>query len=449
MCFSILTYVVSEFIGAYPHDIQRIGQEILVIVSAVALTSSVLPTVRTILSVLAAVTFAWFTGGRWGVIEVLHLTALILLGGAWAARLRRVPEPSLLRNVVLLTVLYVGLLLPRWFALVFEQLSFHPQEFFTGFSNQRFFGHWVTMTLPLLVLARLRVSASGRKAWGLDALAGLWVCFSVASGTRGTWAAVAAVMVMLLLSGHVARRLSLGIVRAVLIGGFLYSAMFVLMPWLLMDEVAFVGVSRLADGASLSGRNVLWTMAWQGIRAHPFSGAGPMAFARTPNAIAAHPHNTLLQLAYEWGVPIATVVVALATWWLWRQWQIGRREADLLRVALVAGIVGALLQSLVDGNLVMPFSQSLFVLQCAWLASLDSVPKESVGLECKRGVTVGALRIFMMGVALLQALLTEPEWSRLSAWEKQGLAHTGIDIYQPRYWIQGVVPAAPAPLSLP
>lgn len=445
MLFASAAYIYGERTEMHPHDVQRIGQLVLTGMSALMIATHGLRVSRTCFVLIVLSGLAALTAGRWALIECIHLASVYMLAVLWSARLRDRPEPQLLLFCVGLVGVYLALLLPRWAALVFENLSFHPQEFFTGFSNQRFFGHWVTLALPLIVVARQNFGSGNLRALLLDVIAGLLVCFVVASGTRGSWVALLAVAILSPFAGRSGRAMAFGIGRAGAIGLILYGLMFWMAPKIASGETGLEGLSRIAEGAALSGREVLWSLAIDGIIARPLLGAGPMMFSALPNGFAAHPHNLILQLAYEWGIPLTLLAGFFALRLLYGQFRKCRRDNDVLRVALLASIVGGLVHAQVDGVLVMPFGQTLFVLLCAWLASLGGVgaTRSSSGLANDGS---RAYRVLLLFLVLAQFWLVSPEMRRLEEWEEETLDAAGTGLYFPRFWAQGVIPATPQPV---
>jgi O-antigen ligase len=445
LLFVSASYIYGERAEIHSHDAQRIGQLVLIGLSALLVRTHGLKSSGTAFVLLVLSGLAGMTAGRWALIECVHLASLFMLATLWSARLRERPEPLLLAFCLGLISVYLALLLPRWAALVFERLVFHPQEFFTGFSNQRFFGHWVTLALPLLVVARQRSAADHCRALLLDFVAGLFLCFVIASGTRGSWVALLAVALVSPFAGGSGRRLAYGIIRFGTVGTVLYGLMFWLAPKIACGEAGLEGLSRIAEGAALSGREVLWSLAIEGIIARPLLGAGPMMFSALHNGFAAHPHNLILQLAYEWGIPLTLLAGFFALRFLFGQLRICRSYNDPLRVALLASIVGGLVHAQVDGVLVMPFGQTLFVLLCAWLASLGGAgAAQSTSDATSDGSR--AFRFVLLLMVFAQFWLVSPELTRLEEWEQETLGAAGTGLYLPRFWAQGVIPATPQPV---
>jgi O-antigen ligase len=107
----------------------------------------------------------------------------------------------------------------------------------------------------------------------------------------------------------------------------------------------------------------LWKQAWSMIQTYPWLGVGPMHYAWYPNAIAAHPHNSILQLAAEWGLPATLLLLSLAVYgmfcWLQRFNPITLQATNNqhLAVVLFFTLIANACYSMVDGVIVMPLSQ--------------------------------------------------------------------------------------------
>ena len=100
-----------------------------------------------------------------------------------------------------------------------------------------------------------------------------------------------------------------------------------------------------------------------------------MQFAALRSQVGAHPHNWPIQIAAEWGIPATVILLVLII-------AVGRRIARCPTPVVVAGccaISAALVLGLVDGNLVMPVSQTAFALAVGVVCGLtrDNGPKQN------------------------------------------------------------------------
>lgn len=92
-----------------------------------------------------------------------------------------------------------------------------------------------------------------------------------------------------------------------LIGLGIYLLFYVLLPLALGLQpfgFLFSVVGRTIENPD-SSRWPLWVRAWEIVMAHPWLEAGPLHFAHFGRdlQIGAHPHNWVLQIACEWGIP--------------------------------------------------------------------------------------------------------------------------------------------------
>lgn len=330
-------------------------------------------------------------------------------------------------------------------------------EIFTGFSNPRFFGQFVSLTLPILAVVVMSQDRLRRYAYPAFVLLVLWWLLAIASGTRGTWLGIAAAFVMLSWQGNNARRWIGLQALAALIGGVLYWWLFTVIPRQESIDLSGHALTRLTT--SLSGREVIWQQALDLIVANPILGSGPMHFADVINNNATHPHQSVLQWAAEWGLPSALAVVgvitaaALAVFRRIRSEKESRSDIAMLRVGLAAALVAALTQSLVDGVLVMPYTQLWLAIVAGWCLGLhwgrDSFLLEGVPVGRYSSTAVFAPRHSRGSLWLAMALLwvslgllgfrVVSDLPHLNARMAQ-FVFSGISGHlQPRFWSQGVI----------
>lgn len=402
------------------HDGQRIAQLVLlgIFVAGLALPGMT----RAVVAVWTAIPqwsrgalFAAFSLGiyssiqaplwRWALLEwaMLLLLMLVVLGVAAGMRMGGRPLQRLLvlmfyatafayavkAIVVYLMMLTIG---ARY------GLGFNASELFTGFSNIRFFGHVQTMLLPFLLLPTLQWAVSLRQRMLLSIVPALWWMLVVASGTRGTWVAlIAGILAVLMCGGQIGRRWIKWQIAAFCCGLVCYAVFVLLVPHLLGEQTFFL--HRTQDIISLSLRGIIWSDAIEFVREHPLFGIGPMHFAYYANAVAAHPHNMILQFMAEWGLPAAFLFtgvfaaggLAFAGYISHTVKQDDDHEC-LVHIAMLAALTGAAAQAMVDGILVMPVSQTLLALLCGWALGLTQAATQEIqGVSGRRGQMILAI----------------------------------------------------------
>ncbi|WLI88596.1 O-antigen ligase family protein [Massilia sp. R2A-15] len=321
--------------------------------------------------------------------------------------------------------------------------------FAPGFSNYRFLNHAQTVALPLLVLLCVLVKSRIARC-GVFALTAFWWALLFLTTGRGTMIGIAAGCVVALV---LRRRHAYGYCKAMVVtacGGLaIYALLFALLPMALgLGPAGLLGaVAQRTAIDPTSARLPLWTRALELIAAHPVLGAGPMHFGHYAIDIqnGAHPHNWILQIGAEWGIPGLLFLCAA----------IGYALRSLLRTAprIAAGDAGnqhmlaawiaigaaILVDGLVSGLLVMPVSQLWIALYigCAagWTLSLRG--SGSGGERRRANLLPGAVLMLLaaagiaIGVApeLPQRVRNEPLSAREAAMYN-GYGH-------PRIWLAG------------
>ncbi|MGB9109931.1 MAG: O-antigen ligase family protein, partial [Telluria sp.] len=209
-----------------------------------------------------------------------------------------------------------------------------------------------------------------------------------------------------------ARGLLRMMVLTALAGVVVYVFGFILLPLLAnMQPIGLPSnmVARTAADPS-SGRTLLWKLSLQLIAAHPWLGVGPHHFAHEGAKlyIGAHPHDWLLQIAVEWGVPAllcmlsAIVLGARALAGSGKLIAEGDLQNQQILAALSTACAAICVDGLFSGVLVMPQSQLaiVFVIACAggWLRSLDAGAVLPAPSSTTRSVTTLLAAIALIGL---------------------------------------------------
>lgn len=314
-----------------------------------------------------------------------------------------------------------------------------------GFSNPRFYGQFLTLALPVLAAPLLMQGGLRRYA----PLAGLLIVLvwtaAITSGTRGTWLGMGCAAVVLACVGPAGRRWAALQGAAAVTGLGLFWLALTVVPDLLGAAVANHAASRLST--SLSGREIIWTQALDVALSHPLLGIGPMQLATLPNGVAAHPHQALLQWVAELGLPSALLVTwlvlrgARALFPVLRKSGESMREQDVLRLCLAGSVLAALAQSMVDGVLVMPYSQLWLALLAGWLVGLQPRASGDGAAPTANAVSGRSLAVRLAGFAgavLLLGFVVVRDYPHL-AQREDDVAETFGGDFQPRFWAQGTI----------
>ena len=218
--------------------------------------------------------------------------------------------------------------------------------------------------LALLELGRLR------RTWAAVLLAlGVFAVVLTASRTG-------LVSVLLLAGWGLAdRRLSCTARLLLLAAPLVYAASWLGMAqWATLTQHAFGGAQRLAEADVGGSRVAIWRDALTLIGQQPWAGVGfgefNLAWTLTPLpqrpvAFFDHTHNLPLQLAVELGLPLASGVMALLLWALWRGLRAAWATPGGLGTAQRCAMVMVLMIGL-HSLLEYPLWYSYFLLPAAW-----------------------------------------------------------------------------------
>lgn len=443
-------------LGLSWHDEQRIAQVVLLFLAAMALVQpSQCERIQGTISqlgrpvqygmgvILAGGLLSSFLAPlpRWAFLE-WGLFVLLFLLALSVASTRKWRDEWLLGTLVAAAAAYSCGLAMAYSATLAGDAPLLVWELFNGFSNLRFFGHFQSMTLPLLVLPAMLWPMPRRYRILLAVLNVFWWMLAIASGTRGTWLAMGAAFCLAAFLHQPGRRWLRAEIMFLAGGIASYLFFFDLLPWALHIQSTLLVGGRFADITSLSGRGIIWQRALELMASHPWLGVGPMHFAYYPNGVAAHPHNALLQWAAEWGIPSAIllfvgVTLALRAL-LARILQDTKLPVDgkvLLRVGLLCSIVAAITQAMVDGVIVMPYSQTLLAVIAGWALGLHLEGQELVEAPALYGRVIALLAVAAIACIVIGIF---PDVLHLQRYEDAFALKHGSPL-QPRFWVQGLI----------
>lgn len=239
---------------------------------------------------------------------------------------------------------------------------------FVSFGNVRFFSQYQAFTLPVLVIPLITFNLPFRwRTVGLLLLA-FWWALHFATGTRSVWVAlIVTTLFLLIFLKDRSRQWLIWQLVGMLIGWGGYLAF----DYLTLDNSLYGLGSITKRGLDDNGRWPLWLNAFEMIKNHPLLGIGPMHFAFNNFTIAAHPHNSTLHIAAEYGLPAVLIAVYLVVALLKKAvvWCIKPTysENPQINIALTASLVCGLCDSLLSGNIIMPHSQMMLFMIGGWL----------------------------------------------------------------------------------
>ncbi len=378
---------------------------------------------------------------RHAMIEISLFAGLFYLA-LFVARLYRENSMQLIRRLtyvvwggILLSMLafYVGYLT----ATVFKTPVIWPAPI-TGFNNVRFFNQYQLWTLGLIALPLLSFDFKNIRTryWLHLGMICWWVLlFHTASrGVLLSWG------LGILVTAAIYRKLAWPFLRLQLIhitAGFLsFQILFELIPFLRGSAVVTGTIVR----DTTSDRIELWKQALQLIQDHPIFGIGPMHFAWY-SPISAHPHNSVLQIMTEWGLPVALLILMITCYglfcWL-KKFNIGNlqtktnHDCNLAIILFFTAITNAF-YSLVDGVIVMPISQVLMFTFIGLMIGYYNDGKITKMAEDQRKSLIKPLFAAIVLVALICSTLPEILQNASGNEKRFSMGYTAMG---PRFWLE-------------
>ncbi len=309
-------------------------------------------------------------------LQEISLFVLLLAFGSLCAMLAHQSTQLINRlfvaSIAFGAVIFVVHFITSFLAAVSIGATFSWFSPFVSFGHVRFFSQYQAYTLPILSLPLIVFNLPLR--WRIIAML-LLVCFwalHFLSGSRSVWVAIIVTTLFLLVF---MRQRSSQWLKWQLFGLLLGGIVFWVFDNLPVDNSQF-GLGSIAKrGIDDSGRLHLWQIAFDMIKDYPLLGVGPMHYAFTNFLIAAHPHNAVLQIAAEYGIPAALIACYLAFFLLrkaviWCKTSTNN-ENQQINIALAASLVCGLTDSLFSGNIIMPQSQMLLFMMGGWLVGVN------------------------------------------------------------------------------
>lgn len=321
--------------------------------------------------------------------------------------------------------------------------QFDPYSLGNGFSSVRFYGQFLVWTVPFL-LGTLAVNPKLPYRKVLIVLLMLDWAFELLALTRAFLVAMAVTLpVVLWIARERWRDYAKWFCISALGGAVFYVLMLLVIPKLLGLDSHFAFMhSAGRDMLNSSGRVQLWLDAYQQVLIHPWLGAGPMMTALpSVSSISAHPHNFVIQLLAEWGIPLTTLLLGGAIAGFVRWVKIIRTDTservDLalpVTVSLVAGATAGLF----DGLIVMPVSLTYMAIMFAVLGCLWRQWTPVINRKKFPTWMLPVLLAPTIFVALF-AIVNWPYWTSnmFSALPTFGREHQAVTKLNPRFWMTG------------
>ncbi len=334
-------------------------------------------------------------------------------------------------------------------AMIFKKTLTWPYPFY-GFSNIRLFQQYQLWSLGLISLPLLAFDLKKNiRLWLYFALTCWWVLLFYAA-SRGV---ILGWLIAMLMTAVVYKKLAWPFLRMQMISATTglgsYLILFKAIPIWVASATASTVVTSTIFRDTFTDRTDLWKVALVMIKNFPSLGVGPMHFYFY-NAFGTHPHNSVLQIASEWGLPATLVILAIVgySFYCWmgkfnaNPLETSTKLKSSLAIILFFTIIANGAYSLVEGVIVMPISQ---VLMFTMIGLMIGQYTETTWVVADNNLAKRRLQfrpIFASIVLVFLVLSTMPELLRgLTSYDRvlysnERAFSMAPDTINPRIWMQ-------------
>lgn len=375
----------------------------------------------TIFFVLAIVSAFFSKHPFWGMVEITNIGILIIAFYLFALSINSMKR-SILYFAVYAGVLFFSVLtFAKYILFLFfsyaDAQSFDIHGLLTGYVNVRFFNQLQVMVTPLLFLPFFVQDLAKFKRVSIVFVALHWAVL-LQTEARGAMLSLilASVVLFFFVDANTRKQFISTMLQTMLFGSCLWLVFIIIIPYWLMDSSSF----QIRTGSS--GRLDLWLYVLKSIPERLWLGFGPMSFTWAegkplPNA---HPHNSVMQLLYEYGVISCIVCTGWAMNWVYHRLRYIDQVKAVEVIPATYALLSGLCYSLFSGVIVMPLAQLMLV----FMVSLQMQYETSCSYRA--GIWVRIVLFLMVNVMALALLSTYKNEELLPA-------------LFPRMWVNGLL----------
>lgn len=359
----------------------------------------------------------------WGMVEIANIGLLMAAFYLFVASIRSMSRSTFSFAVYAGVSLFSVLTFTKYILFLFfsyanaDAKSFDIHGLLSGYVNVRFFNQLQSMIMPLLFLPFFNPDLAKFKRISIVVIALHWTVLLQTEARGVMLSLILAISVMLyFIDADTRKKFILTMLQTMLFGICLWLVFIIIIPYWLMDSASF----QIRTGSS--GRLDLWLYVLKSIPERLWLGFGPMSFAWAegkplPNA---HPHNSVMQLLYEYGVISCIVCTGWVMIWVCRRLRYIHQVKAVEVIPVTYAALSGLCYSLFSGIVVMPFAQLMLVFMVAM--------QMQYGTSCfyRAGIWV---RIILFIIVSVMALVL------LGAYKYGEL----LPVLFPRVWIHGLV----------
>ncbi|AVI65363.1 polymerase [Shewanella sp. WE21] len=316
----------------------------------------------TIFFVLAIVSAFFSKHPFWGIVEMTNVGILIIAFYLFALSINSMKRSTLYFTVYVGVLFFSVLTFAKYILFLFfsyaDAQSFDIHGLLTGYVNVRFFNQLQVMVTPLLFLPFFVQDLAKFKRVSIVFVALHWAVL-LQTEARGAMLSLMLVAGVLLffVDANTRKQFISTMLQTMLFGICIWLVFIIIIPYWLMDSVSF----QIRTGSS--GRLDLWLYVLKSIPECLWLGFGPMSFtwAEGKPLPHAHPHNSIMQLLYEYGVISSIVCIAWVLSRIYKKLRYLYLANDVEIIPIIYALLSGLCYSLFCGVVVMPFAQLMLI----------------------------------------------------------------------------------------
>ena len=205
--------------------------------------------------------------------------------------------------------------------------------------------------------------------------------------------------------------------------------------YLIVLSIDVVGVDKQVKKVFDSAdRDVLWIQSWKMFIANPLFGQGPYSFTfQTPISGTAHPHNFYLQILSEWGLISFLALSLLFFIFVSRAVKILKRKpTDLIIAASFLSLIEGILHSGLSGVLIMPVSQTIFIVFISLIISASIKPTICLNKQRVTGFYYSTQILFFIFILFIFSAFLILIFINSLFYGENCILNVG-----PRFWVDG------------
>ncbi|WP_413491073.1 O-antigen ligase family protein [Shewanella baltica] len=357
----------------------------------------------------------------WGMVEIANIGLLMAAFYLFVASIRSMSRSTFSFAVYAGVSLFSVLTFTKYILFLFfsyaDAKSFDIHGLLSGYVNVRFFNQLQVMVTPLLFLPFFIQNLAKFKRVSIVFVALHWAVL-LQTEARGAMLSLmlAAGVLCFFVDANTRIQFILTMLKTMLFGICLWIVFIIMIPYWLMDSSTF----QIRTGSS--GRLDLWLYVLKSIPERLWLGFGPMSFAWAegkplPNA---HPHNSLMQLLYEYGMVSGFVIISWVMSCIYYRLRYLSQAKTTVVIPVTFALLSGLTYSFFSGVIVMPFAQFLLIFVIAMQVQGNAFQFYKVGL---------CIRIILLLVVSVMTLVL------MNSYKNEEL----LPALFPRMWVNGLI----------